>query len=81
MKLLMQLLREAGADTDRAFTVVPGYGGYFKTIKRIAEYAPHRIVLGTAKGTLTVTGEKLRVDKYFEGDLAILGEIRGISLE
>lgn len=81
MRLLMQLLREAGADTDRAFTIVPSYGGYFKAVKRICEYSPRRIVLGVAKGTITLTGENLKIDKFADGDLSVLGGIGGISLE
>lgn len=77
----MQLLREAGADTDRAFTVIPSYGGYFKAIKRVVEYAPQKVTLGLKKGVLVVTGENLRIDKFFEGDLSLLGDIRGIALE
>ena len=81
MILLMQLLKEAGADTDKAFTVILGYGGYFKAIKRVAEYAPQKVTLGLGKGVLVVSGENLRIDKYFEGDLWLLGDIRGIALE
>lgn len=81
MKLLQQILREAGADLDRAFTVVPAFGGYFKSVKRVDEYTPEKIVLTVAKKRLTVRGEKLLIDKYFQQDLLIRGEISGVELE
>lgn len=81
MKLLQQILREAGADLDRAFTVVPSFGGYFKSVKRVEEYTPEKIVLSVAKKRLTVRGEKLLIDKYFQQDLLIRGEISGVELE
>lgn len=81
MKLLQQILREAGADLDRAFTVVPEFGGYFKSVKRVDEYSPEKIVLTVAKKRLTITGEKLAIDKYFQQDLLVRGEISGVNLE
>lgn len=81
MKLLQQILREAGAYLDRAFTVVPSFGGYFKSVKRVEEYTPEKIVLSVAKKRLTVKGEKLLIDKYFQQDLLIRGEISGVELE
>lgn len=81
MKLLQQILREAGADLDRAFTVVPSFGGYFKSVKRVDEYSPEKVVLSVAKRKLTVTGQSLVIDKYFQQDLLIRGEISGVELE
>ena len=81
MILLPQPLREAGADLDRAFTVVPAFGGYFKSVKRVDEYTPEKIILTVAKKKLTVTGEKLVIDKYYQQDLLIRGEISGVELE
>lgn len=81
MKLLQQILTEAGASLDKAFTIVPAFGGYFKSVKRVDEYSPEKIVLTVAKRKLTVTGEKLVIDKYFQQDLLIRGEISGVDLE
>lgn len=81
MKLLQQILAEAGADTARAYTVVPDFGGYFKSVKAVAEYSPEKVVLRIGKTTLTVTGKNLSIGKYFEGDLLIRGEIGGTSFE
>ena len=81
MKLLQQILREAGADLDKAVTIVPAFGGYFKSVKRVDEYTPEKIVLTVAKKKLTVTGEKLVIDKYYQQDLLIRGEISGVNLE
>lgn len=81
MKLLQQILREAGADPDRSFTVVPEFGGYFKSVKQVAEYSPDKIVLYVGKRKLTVEGQKLTIDKYFEQDLLIRGDICGVKYE
>ncbi|MDE6557704.1 MAG: YabP/YqfC family sporulation protein [Clostridia bacterium] len=81
MKLLQQILMEAGADLDRAFTVVPEFGGYFKSVKRVEDFSPEKIVLLIAKRRLTVTGEKLVIDKYFQQDLLVRGNISGVSFE
>lgn len=81
MKLLQQILREAGADLDKSFTVVPAFGGYFKSVKRVENYSPERIVLSVNKRRLTVSGEKLIIDKYFQQDLLIRGDISGVNFE
>lgn len=81
MKLLQQILREAGADLDRAFTVVPSFGGYFKSVKRVDDFSAEKVVLTVGKMRLTVTGRNLSIDKYFQQDLLIRGEIAGVSLE
>lgn len=81
MKLLQQILREAGADLDKSFTVVPAFGGYFKSVKRVEDYSPERIVLSVNKRRLTVSGEKLIIDKYFQQDLLIRGDISGVNFE
>ena len=81
MKLLQQILMEAGADIDKSFTVVPEFGGYFKSVKRVEDFSPEKIVLLIAKRRLTVTGEKLVIDKYFQQDLLVRGNISGVSFE
>ena len=81
MKLLQQILMEAGADLDKSFTVVPEFGGYFKSVKRVEDFSPEKIVLLIAKRRLTVTGEKLVIDKYFQQDLLVRGNISGVSFE
>lgn len=81
MKHLQQILMDAGADTDRAFTVIPDFGGYFKSVKRVDEYTPEKIKLTVGKRRLTITGSNLTIDKYFQQDLLIRGDITGVELE
>ncbi len=81
MKLLQEILREAGFDAGLSFTVAPKQGGYFKAVKRVEEYTPEKIVLAVAGGKLTVSGEKLSVDKYFQQDLLLRGNITGVNFE
>lgn len=81
MKLVKQLLKEAGADTDKTFTVALSFGGYFQSVKKVEVYMPQKIVLSVAKKRVTVTGENLVIDKYFQQDLFIKGNITGVSVE
>lgn len=81
MELLQQILREAGCDIDRSFTVLPEFGGYFKSVKRIDDFSAERVTLTVGKRRLVVRGEKLSVDKFFQQDLLIKGNITGVSFE
>ena len=81
MELLHQILREAGGDIDRAFTVLPEFGGYFKSVKQVVDFSAEKITLTVGKRRLVVTGEKLNVEKYFQQDLFIRGNITGVCFE
>ena len=81
MKLLEQIMQELGGDTLKAFTVVPRFGGYFRSIKSIAEYSPQKIVLRLKKFDITLSGEDMQVGKYFEEDIFIKGNIKGIQID
>lgn len=81
MKLLEQILFELGGDTLRAFTVVPDFGGYFRSVKSVAEYSPEKIILNQKKARLCVEGENLEISKYFEQDIFIKGKISGVKID
>ena len=49
MKLLEQILSELGADSLKSFSIVPDFGGYFRSIKGVAEYSSEKIVLTLRK--------------------------------
>ena len=74
-------MEELGADTLKSFSVVPSFGGYFRSIKSIAEYSQEKIVLRQKKTSIILEGEKLEVGKYFEEDIFIKGNIRVITVE
>ena len=76
MKLLEQIMEELGGDTLKSFSVVPSFGGYFRSIKSIAEYTSEKIIL-LQKKTLI----KLEVGKYFEEDIFIKGNIKVITVD
>ena len=63
MKLLEQIIGELGGDTLKAFTVVPTFGGYFRSVKSVAEYTPQKIVLLLRKTVLTLEGENMEIDR------------------
>lgn len=81
MKLLTQLLKEAGADMAGAVTIVPLFGGYFTSVKRVEEYTPTKIVLSAYKRRVVILGENLTIDKFFLQDLSIKGNITGVTFE
>jgi len=81
MKLLEQLLGEMGADTLKAFTVVPQFGGYFRSVKAVRELNPEKIVLIVRKDVVTLEGENLEVGSYFEQDIFIRGDIKVVKVE
>ena len=77
MKLLEQILSELGADSLKSFSIVPDFGGYFRSIKGVAE----KIVLTLRKNKIILTGENLTLGKYFEEDLLIKGKIKGVEID
>lgn len=81
MNVLDQILFELGADTLKAFTVIPAFGGYFKSVKSVKEYSPEKIILILHKSALILQGEKLEIGKYFEQDIFIKGNIKVINVE
>ena len=81
MKLLEQILSELGADTLKSFSIIPDFGGYFRSVKGVVEYSSERILLALKKNKITVTGENLTLGKYFEEDLLIKGKISGVQID
>lgn len=81
MKLLEQLIEELGGDTSKSFTVVPAFGGYFRSVRSVAEFSPEKVVLLLKRFAVIIRGENLQVGKYFEGDVLIKGTIRGVEIE
>lgn len=81
MKLLDQILAELGADTLKSFSIIPDFGGYFRSIKGVVEYSAERVVLALKKNKITIAGENLTLGKYFEEDLLIKGKITGVQID
>lgn len=81
MKLLEQILSELGADTLKSFSIIPDFGGYFRSVKGVTEYSPQKVVIVLKKNRITVTGENLALGKYFEEDLLINGRISGVEID
>lgn len=81
MKLLEQILRDMGADLDKSFIIIKDFGGYFKCVKKVEEYSPEKLVLALNKGKLTIVGTKLNIEKYFQQDLLVRGNVSGVNIE
>lgn len=81
MKLLEQILSELGGDTLKSFTVVPDFGGYFRSVKTVSDFSAEKIVLVQRRAVITVEGENLEIGSYFEQDVLIKGAIRTVKIE
>lgn len=81
MKLLEQILGELGADTLKSFTVVPQFGGYFRSIKSVKEFSPEKIILVQKRNVFTLEGENMDIGSYFEEDIFIKGDIKEVKIE
>lgn len=80
MSLIENIAAACGMDADLApedyrVTLFGGRSGYFEGVKGIASFSEGEVVLFLKKGRLTVTGEKLTLGKFCEGDLVICGNI------
>ena len=80
MKLLDELLKELGGDTMRAITVIPNFCAYLKSIKSVAELTPTKIVLLQKKTVISVEGEDLKLDGYFEEDALVTGKVKKVEI-
>lgn len=81
MKLIAEILKELGADEDKAFTVCPGQLAYFKGVKMVGELTDDKIVVVCGKKIITLEGENLFAAEYFQGDMLIKGDIKKVSIE
>lgn len=73
-------MSELGGDTLKAFTVIPSFGGYFKSVRGIAEYTPQRVELALKNYAVAVEGDDLEIAGYFEQDIFIKGGITNITV-
>ena len=81
MKLLEQILSEMGADTLKCITLIPGSCCYLKSIKSVTEFSAEKIELRVGKMRVTVEGAEMQIGEYFEGDMLIKGDVRGIKID
>ena len=81
MKLLEQILSELGADSLKSITLVPDNCCYLRSVKSVVEFSPTKMVLAVGKKRVTLEGENMTVGQFFEGDLCVKGEIRGIRID
>lgn len=82
MRLKNELLAALGAEagTGLRYTVAFGRGAYFENVRRIEELGDSLVVLRGKKDFVRVEGANLSLDKYFEGDVALGGEVRSVTL-
>ena len=81
MKLLEQILQECGGDTLKSFSVIPDFGGYFRSVKTIAEFSPQKIGIDLKRERIILNGENMQIGKYFQDDVFIKGVIKVVEIE
>lgn len=81
MKLIAEILKELGADEDKAFTVCPNKLAYFKNVKAVGDLTEEKIVIVCGKKIITVEGEDLFAAEYFQGDMLIKGNVKKVTIE
>ena len=81
MKLLEQIFKELGVDTLKSITLVPGSCCYLKSVKSVVGFSAEKIELRVGKTCVTVDGVDMQIGEYFEGDMLIKGDVRGIKID
>lgn len=81
MKLLEQILNEMGADTLKSITLVPGTCCYLRSVKSVVDFSAERIVLAVGKKRVMLEGTDMLLGEFFEGDLLVNGDIKGIKID
>lgn len=80
MKLIEELIAEAGGDPLGSVTFVPGSCAYVKSVKSVTLITPTKIVFARRKQSVSVEGENLRLEGYFESDALVAGEVKRVEL-
>ena len=83
MRLFDLIASKTGADETLSgcvrYTVLDGKKAFFQNVKSISEYAPERLILCAKGCCLVVSGEKLSLVSYCDGDLVVAGNICAVE--
>ncbi len=60
---------------DFRYEVLGSCGGYFEGVRGILGYSKDEIVLAVKNGCICVSGKNLKIEKLYEKDVAVSGEI------
>ena len=80
MRLYDELFKNAEGMALERYVVVVGGGGYFEGVKSLGDFSPERVCIFYPRACVEVTGTRLRIAKYCDGDLRLDGEITSVSL-
>ena len=75
MRFYEELFKSADGGAFSRCIWVPRGGGYFQGVKAVEDFSSERIVICFPKDTVEVTGERLMIKKYCDGDLEISGRV------
>ncbi len=68
-----------GEPTYRA-CIMGEYSAYFENVSGIKEFSEHEIIVYIKKGEIKISGEKLYVKSFYQGDLVVLGQIKRVEV-
>lgn len=81
MSFLQDLETNDNVDVGYRYVVNGETGGYFECITDIVSFSPEKIVLLTKRKKLILSGEKLRIQKYYGKDVCVKGKIDKVETE
>lgn len=62
-------------------TILGTQGGLVEGVKRIVFYSPTEVWINLKKGDLKIMGENLKIKKYGDGEIALVGKITGVCYQ
>ena len=84
MRLFEEILTAAGLGEELSggtkVVLFAGRCGYFENVKSISSFSESSVSLLLKRGEVLVEGKGLRIARYGEGDLLLVGEIARIEL-
>ena len=75
MRLYEEIFKNADGAAFARCVIVPLGGGYFEGVKSVVDFSDEKLTLAFPKQTVEIEGKALRIKKYCDGDLHLLGKI------
>ena len=80
MRLYDEIFKNADGAAFTRCVIVPCGGGYFEGVKSVADFSEERLVLVFPSQTVEIEGKALRIKKYCDGDLHLLGSVTALRV-
>ena len=80
MRLYDEIFKNADGASFTRCVIVPLGGGYFEGVKSVTDFTDEKITIAFPKQTVEIEGKSLRIKKYCDGDLQLLGNITAMRV-